>query len=69
MARRMLPAEFDPGVRLGEEGHKVLHWLRINKRFSSDPQRMAKDTDCIRFFEAYWPEPSPLASGSPDSNT
>jgi hypothetical protein len=37
-------------------------WL-TNKRFGSDAERMAKDADCIRFFEAYWPEPSASVSG------
>ncbi len=41
----------------------MLQRLRIKKRHSSDPQRMAKDIDCIRFFEAYWPNPAQLASG------
>lgn len=41
----------------------MLQGLITSKRFSSESERMAKDADCIRFFETYWPHPSASVSG------
>ena len=41
----------------------MLRWMRTSKRFNSNPDRVAKDADCIMFFDSYWPQSSPPISG------